>query len=63
MEELGRGREGAGVQLGRQSEEAGVERETEVGSHHPLCGPYCAGLQSSSCCSDIRLSAGPSKAC
>lgn len=47
---------------GRRSEGAGVEMETADGSRRPLGGPFCAGPQPSSCCSDIRLSVGLSGA-
>lgn len=48
---------------GRPSEEAGVEMERVDGSPRPLGGPFCAGPQASSCCSDIELSVGLSGAC
>lgn len=55
----GKEREDEGVRTERQSEEAGVEKETVTDSRHPLC----AGSQSSFCCSYIHVSVGSSEAC
>lgn len=52
-----------GVMRGKQSEEAGVGMERVDGSPRPLGGPFCAGPQASSCCSDTQMSAGLSEAC
>lgn len=62
---MGREKErgGEGAERGRQSEEAGVEKEMGAGSHCPFVGPFCAGARASSCCSDIQLFVGPSEVC
>lgn len=55
--------EGEGVLKGRQSKEAGVKMKRVDGSPRPHGGPFCAGPQASSCCSDIQWSVGLLEAC